>query len=636
MLPTEMHPNEVQHYASPILVKNREFYATITSERLIIEGGPSPREFKVSSIVSADPCKLETGEPGLRLVVSTPDGQKEMIWGFPVANVFKAGEQEAWTDQIAKVTGEEKPFSEGKREAAKPQTAAPPLRCPAPKQTCRPAMPAPDVPASSVRPDFVSGETVVIETAGVRVKNTFYTIYLTNIRLILQNTTGKIGREFAIAELMDAAEFETEAGEAAIALSVGSQNGSKQMVLSFPTESARNAWMQELKAKLPVRHAMLSATPEPSVVTCTGIFSPDAGERVSLTTGGVRIKRNYVTLHLTNTRLVVEGKTAIMGTFALNSLARASRLAGEVGEPGISLYIAGRDGGKEMHLLFSGMPDRELWMQKLSELIPEEETATHVQESRQYSVTTVAPSVQRNPQDMYCPACGARNHVDDQTCGLCGTLLHPPVETSRSPARRERPDPRDRRENRERREKVPYNGGAIGFLTRPSDAFTYYLHESPRDAVVMFLLSGALWAVVSVLMIAYAIPTILRMSPEDFPIFSALQNNLLLLVIFIVMLYAIWLVCVMIQVLVTGIASRVCEPDVRFSEVMAIVMRSTLSYAVIGWIPILGTIAAGIWSAVVTGAGLSAGQNMRKGHALFAALLGVAVVYVVIFALGSM
>lgn len=114
MLPTEMHPNEVQHYASPILVKNREFYATITSERLIIEGGPSPREFKVSSIVSADPCKLETGEPGLRLVVSTPDGQKEMVWGFPVANVFKAGEQEAWTDQIAKVTGEEKPFSEGK------------------------------------------------------------------------------------------------------------------------------------------------------------------------------------------------------------------------------------------------------------------------------------------------------------------------------------------------------------------------------------------------------------------------------------------------------------------------------------------------------------------------------------------
>ncbi|HKL97966.1 MAG TPA: hypothetical protein VJ857_04800, partial [Methanocorpusculum sp.] len=227
MPPIEMHANEVQHYASPILVKNREFYATITSERLIIEGGPSPREFKVSSIFSAGPCKLETGEPGLRLVISTPDGQKEMIWGFPVANVFKAGEQEAWTDQIAKVTGEEKPFSEGKREAARPATTAHPERHAAPRQGSRPVMRAPDVPASSVRPDFVSGETVAIETAGVRVKNTFYTIYLTNIRLILQNTTGKIGREFAIAELMDAAEFETEAGEAAIALSVGSQNGSK-------------------------------------------------------------------------------------------------------------------------------------------------------------------------------------------------------------------------------------------------------------------------------------------------------------------------------------------------------------------------------------------------------------------------
>ncbi len=643
MPPVEMHANEVRHYASPILVKNRQFFATLTSERLIIEGGPSPREFKVSSILSAHPCKLETGEPGLKLIVSTPDGQKEMIWGFPVGNVFKAGEQEAWIDQIAKVSGV-KPFAEAGGEAAKPRAAVPP-RNPAPELKIQSAAPVPNIPANSVRPDFVSGESVVIETAGVRVKRTFYTIYLTNIRLILQNTTGKIGREFAIAELMDAASFETEEGEPAIALSVGSQTGAKQMVMSFPTESARTAWMQELKAKLPVRQTLISAAPEPTVVTCTGIFSPDAGERVALSTGGVRIKRNYVTLHLTNTRLVIEGKSSILGEFALNTLARAIRLAGEVGEPGIALQIAGRDGEKEMHLLFSGMPDRELWIQKLSEIIPEEDHSIYAPESAQYTVTTVSPPSQRNSQDMYCPACGARNHVDDEVCALCGSLLHPPVESSRTPARREkrtkaersggRKKP-ERRERREKPEKMPYNGGLIGFLTRPSDAYSYYMRETPRDALGMFLLSGALWAVLTVLMIAYVVPAVLRISPENFPIFSALQTDLMLLVLFILVLYVIWLAAVMIRAVMTGITARVCEPEVRFSEITAIVMRSTLSYAVIGWIPILGQFAASIWSAAVTWKGLTAGQNMRAGQAAVSAFLGLIIVYVLLFAVGSM
>ena len=641
MSPVEMHANEVQHYASPILVKNRQFFATLTSERLIIEGGPSPREFKVSSILSAESSRLGSGEPGLKLIVSTPEGQKEMVWAFPVGNVFKAGEQEAWLDQIAKVSGE-KPFAEGSAgEAARPNTAAP-TRSPAPELKIKPVVPAADIPVNTVRPEFVSGESVVIETAGVRVKRTFYTIYLTNIRLILQNTAGKIGREFAIAELMDAAAFETDEGEPAIALSVGSQTGAKQMVLSFPTDSARAAWMRELKERLPSHQALISAAPEPAVVTCTGIFSPDAGERVVLSTGGVRIKRNFVTLHLTNTRLVIEGKTSIMGEFALNTLCRAIRLAGEVGEPGIALQIAGREGEKEMHLLFSGMPDRELWIQKLADILPKEEGGMYAPESQQYTVTTVAPPSQRNSQDMYCPACGARNHVDDEICALCGTLLHPgavSAESSRAPGRRERRANEDRpakRERREKTEKMPYNGGLIGFLTRPSDAFSYYLRERPRDVLGMFLLSGALWAAVSVLMIAYVAPAVLRISPADFPIFSALQSDLMLLVLFILVLYAIWLAAVMIRAVVTGITARVCEPDVRFSEITAIVMRSTLSYAVIGWIPILGMVAAGIWSAVVTWKGLVAGQNMRAGQAAVSAFLGLVIVYVLLFAVGSM
>ncbi|WP_319379033.1 Yip1 family protein [uncultured Methanocorpusculum sp.] len=638
-----MHANEVQHYASPILVKSRQFFATLTSERLIIDGGPSPREFKVSSILSANPCKLESGEPGLKLILSTPDGQKEMIWGFPVDPKFKAGEQEAWTDQISRVSGD-KPFAEGKSEIAGPQSAAPPRR-PVPVQESKAIVPKPEISSNNIRPDFVSGEAVVIETAGVRVKRTFYTIYLTNIRLILQNTTGKIGREFAIAELMDAAAFETEGGEPAIALSVGSQTGAKQMVMSFPTESARSAWMQELKGKLPARQTLISAPPKPTVVTCIGIFTPETGERVILSTGGVRIKRNYVTLHLTNTRLVIEGKSAILGEFSLNTLARAIRLAGEVGEPGIVLQIAGSGGEKEMHLLFSGMPERELWIQKLSEIFPEEEQSIYAPESAQYKVTTVSPPTQRNSRDMYCPACGARNHVDDEVCALCGSLLHPAAvsnEWAQTPARKgskrtkaERHTKREKPERRGKSERVPYNGGTIGFITRPTDAFSYHMRETPRDALGMFLLSGALWAVLTVLMITYVVPVVLHISTTDYPIFSALQTDLMLLVLFILVLYVIWLIAVMIQALATSIVARVCEPEVRFSEITAIVMRSTLSYTVIGWIPILGQVVASIWSAVVTWKGLTAGQNMRAGQAAVSAFFGMIIVYILLFAIGS-
>ena len=636
MSPFEMHAHEVQQYTSPVLVKNRQYLATLTSERLIIEGGPSDREFKVSSILSVSPYVMDGREPGLMIVVSTPSGQKEMIWGFPVRDVFKVGEQQAWVEHITEAIGE-KPFAvPGNGPAVSPLNKEP-------FREVKPTPLPPEYPENPTRPDFIHGESVIIETSGVRVKRTFYTIYLTNVRLILQNNAGKIGREFAIAELLDAAVFETEEGEPAIALSVGSLSGAKQMVLCFPTSSARDAWMRELKAKLPVRMPLISPVSEPSTITCTGNFVPDAGERILVSTGGVRIKQNFVTLDLTNTRFIVEGKSAVIGEFAVNTLIRADRLAGEVGEPGISLLIGGRNGEKEMHLLFPSMPDREMWMEKFGEIIPRQETAVYVPESKQYSVTTVTPAPQRNTREKFCSACGARNPVDAEVCAMCGTSfgIPAPAESPRREKRQKKEprkprEPRESGERREKREKVPYNGGAIGFVTRPSDAFAYYMRETPRDAVGMFFLSGALWAVVSVLLLVYVVPMVLKMTATEFPLILKMQGNLMLLVLFGLVLYVIWIVCVFIRAVVTSIVARVCEPQVKFSEIVAIVMRSALSYAVIGWIPILGLFGAGIWSAVVTWKGLEVGQNMRSGQAAVSAILGLVLIYILLFAAGSM
>ena len=126
------------------------------------------------------------------------------------------------------------------------------------------------------------------------------------------------------------------------------------------------------------------------------------------------------------------------------------------------------------------------------------------------------------------------------------------------------------------------------------------------------------------------------MTATEFPLILKMQGNLMLLVLFGLVLYVIWIVCVFIRAVVTGIVARVCEPQVKFSEIVAIVMRSALSYAVIGWIPILGLFAASIWSAIVTWKGLEVGQNMRSGQAALSAILGLVLIYILLFAVGSM
>lgn len=652
MSPVAMRSREVQYYASPILVKSQEYYATLTNERLIIEGAGAPREFRISSIIAAAPVALADKEPGLNIIFSTPSGQREMVWAFPVGAVFKAGEQEAWLSNISKASGD-KPFEVSQSQPAAP---APAPRRPAPPVEEPPAVvPAEIIPVTAAAeaepnqervggPELIHGESVLIDTAGVRIKRSFFTLYLTNLRLILQNKAGKTGREFAIAELVDAASMETEAGEPAIALSIGSQSGLKQMLLTFPTISSRDGWMLELGNKIPRRTP--AAAPTTAAAGRVGTFVPATNERILVTTPNVRIKQSVVVVHLTNTRFIIDGKAGIMGEFALNSLLRAVRMASEIGEPGISLKIGSPKGERDMHLIFGSMNDREAWMDALSEVIPDDAAVVSVPQTKDYTVTTVKPPASENTQTVRCPSCGAKNHVDDDYCALCGSFLRSMPSAGRSDSvikQEEEPEPEMKRERRERRrperaqkERPPYNGSLIGFVTRPSDAFAYSSHEGPGRAAGMFLAAGAVWAFITVLFIAYIMPAVLKIDVEAFPIFSALQTNILLLLAFAVLLYCIWLLALLANAFVTAAVSHVFDPNARFGEVTAIVMRSSLTFAVVGWIPIFGMFAASIWSAVVTWKGLIAGQEMRGVSAMVASLMGVVIVYIALFALGMM
>ena len=637
-----MHDGEVQHYASSILVKGQQYFATLTNERLIIEG-PTSREFKTTSIIAAYPIPLQDREPAVKIIFATPAGQKEMIWTFPCSEQFREGERDAWVDNITNIVGEnplavpaETTDEQTRTDISKDIVIETEAEKPKPSEIITIIESKPEEKPAG-EPDLIPGETITISTAGVRVKHTFFTIYLTNLRLILQNNAGKIGREFAISDLKDAAELESESGEPEIALSVGMQSGLRQMILSFPTKPARDAWMSELQAKLPA-HRPAPKQEEPAAPERVGTFVPATNEKTLVTTPNVRIKNRLSVIHLTNTRFVVDSASGLVGEFALNTLNRAVRMASEIGEPGIALKIGSSMGEKEMHIIFSSVNDRESWIDALTEVIPDRAITTP--ETREYSVTTVTPQKPVHTQQISCPSCHAMNHAADEYCSFCGAELHPmpaeerPQRTQKAQKRAKPEKVRAERPPRMPKPKAPYNGSIMGFITRPTDAFSYYCRDGVKQALPFFLISGAVWSVITVLFLAFIIPLLLKLDKATFPIITSLSGNPLLLIILILMLFVLWAVGVLLHAVISGGLAALIEPGASFSECMGVVMRSSMTFAVCGWIPILGMFAASIWAAVCAWKGIASSQDMGQGAAAAASFVGLAIVYAVLVCIG--
>ena len=634
-----MHDGEVQHYASSILVKGQQYFATLTNERLIIEG-PTSREFKTTSIIAAYPIPLQDREPAVKIIFATPAGQKEMIWTFPCSEQFREGERDAWVDNITNIVGEnplavpaETTDEQTRTDISKDIVIETEAEKPKPSEIITIIESKPEEKPAG-EPDLIPGETITISTAGVRVKHTFFTIYLTNLRLILQNHAGKIGREFAISDLKDAAELESESGEPEIALSVGMQSGLRQMILSFPTKPARDAWMSELQAKLPA-HRPAPKQEEPAAPERVGTFVPATNEKTLVTTPNVRIKNRLSVIHLTNTRFVVDSASGLVGEFALNTLNRAVRMASEIGEPGIALKIGSSMGEKEMHIIFSSVNDRESWIDALTEVIPDRAITTP--ETREYSVTTVTPQKPVHTQQISCPSCHAVNHAADEYCSFCGAELHPMPAEERPQRQQKRAKPekvRAERPPRMPKPKAPYNGSIMGFITRPTDAFSYYCRDGVKQALPFFLISGAVWSVITVLFLAFIIPLLLKLDKATFPIITSLSGNPLLLIILILMLFVLWAVGVLLHAVISGGLAALIEPGASFSECMGVVMRSSMTFAVCGWIPILGMFAASIWAAVCAWKGIASSQDMGQGAAAAASFVGLAIVYAVLVCIG--
>jgi hypothetical protein len=661
MSPVEMRDGEVQYYSSPVMVKTQQYTCTLTSERLIIEGETDPREFKITNIVGAYPITLPNNDPGLKIVLSTPNGNKWMIWSFPVGGIFKTGDQQAWVDLINKVTEDTSfsvPVSQPAFISALHQTTV-----------------------SSQYPAYSPDEMEILKTEGVRIKRMYYTLYLTNFRLILLNASGRFSREFAIVDLMDASRMESESGEPSIALTIGLQTDVRQIILMFPSPGSREAWMVQLLEKLSAYMVPQGSTiPAGGMDDDTPLFAQTlqmfTGEKTYISSPGVMVKRASFTAYLTNTRFVLMGNTngtlAIVGEFAVNTLKRAVRITGEFGEPGICLTIASRDGNKDLHLIFPSVDLREMWIAKFGEtILPERSHVLVGAASAQYSVTTVGSPVGGSAPMKFCTICGARNHPDDRFCAMCGKSLgkmgtagvtglmlgssapdmfgedfdvlrrrkkkSKRMESSwcgdeygksRWWCLKERPRPPFKCERVSKRLKVDNQcrGGIVEFLVRLTNVFQYHGRESPRDVFGSFLITGVVWAFISIAMLAYVLPVLLPVMIIDFPVIGELQGNLLMTMVLFVVVLAIWIVFIVIQGVFSGIFARVFGEDLPIGEITAVVMRSTLPYAVVGWIPGFGILIAAIWSLVVTIKGLVAVFDMPNDVATGCGILGLGVV----------
>ncbi len=635
MTPAALQDGEVQYYTSPILVKNNRYYATLTNLRLIVEGA-TVRDFKVTSIRGAFPELVGNKEPGLKISISTPTGHKDMIWTFPLDDLFKKAEQEAWIEAVKKVVGE-KPFAMGTvtpeytQSTTKFNDTAPVGAAAGTGIAVAVGQQTPIV-TETTAPAFIKlirGETVAVSTAGVRIKHTFYTAYLTNLRLVLQNKLGKIGREFAIAELVDTTAIEGDAGEPEIAISISIQGGIKQMIMVYPTASSRDAWRQQLQNKLAQKTA---PHPSPAVANRLGTFVPATNERVIVTIPSVLVKNRPVIIHLTNTRFVVDSANGVIGDFAISTIIRFSRMTSELGEYGISMRLGSTSGEREMYLIFSSMNDREAWMNTMHSLVPGEPQSSPGA-TVPYTITTVTPRPQTNTQTMRCPNCGATNPVSEERCALCGSSLHQqPRQKSSRYEEDESEWPPQHRSSRSRRE---YSSGVIGFITCPRDAFEYYVHESPAGPFSTFLVTGAIWAIITTIFVVYILPHIFNVNAYRFPIFAGLESNILLLIIFVVILWIIWMVVLMVYATITSAITHLFETQVRISEVVAITMWCSLTFAVCGWLFPIGTISASIWTVIETIYGLKLSQNTSSAGSIIAPIIGMLIIYVVLFLIGG-
>ncbi|HJJ90778.1 MAG TPA: Yip1 family protein [Methanocorpusculum sp.] len=636
MSPLTIHDGEVQYYSSLIKVKNQRYTSTLTSERLVIEDGIKPREFKVKDIVEVLAITLPNNEPGLKIVLTSKNGKKEMIWAFLDDVRSKEREQKAWVNWFQKMI-EKNSFE----IPSSPQT---------------PIYDNLSTPTFSIKePEYSKGEIELLKTAGVRIKRLYYMLYLTNHRLIILSASRESGREFAIAEILDASRMESESGEPSIALAIESQARVKQMILTFPSLSSRETWIMQLSemrstSRMPQISPMMLQLTKPSIKNENMHGSQKAahgpqmlmlqpGERTYLSSPGVLIKQASYTAYLTNTRFVLmsstNGMLKIAREFAKNMLKKTVRITGERGEPGIGITIASRDGDKEMHMIFPSMDLREKWFAKLEDMIStEHENIFNKSDiAKQDAETMVTSSMQGKTPMKFCTNCGARNHLKDQICAMCNK----PLEERRVERDSEEENNSRKHHMNKRRYRCPNDkrivkkwngvkqnkGSTLGFLIEPTDIFTKYNRGKPRGSVGMFLFSGIFWAISSVVMLIFILPKILPITTSNISNLGIMQNSIMNMMMLILELFCGWVVFILIQGILAGIFVKMFYKEATISGTLEVVMRSTLPYATIGWIPGFGIPIAAILSLISTINGFNAILDMRRRAAVCSGILSL-------------
>lgn len=333
-------------------------------------------------------------------------------------------------------------------------------------------------------PDTETDEKTIKSSENISVKTGVYKAFLTNMRVILADESGKRDPVSISVPLITRAEAGVNnRGEPILTLSAVSSGGDlRKMILSFPQDVGksryreRDEWVQALHSLRLRGDSGVAKIHVPSKETAKIREEPDDGFYTPVRARDIRKKARNISvksmpfhIFLTDEHLVLADASGLRGSssISLDQTEAAEAGVNESGEPTITLAVRSSGGDlRKMIFTFSeGAGDlrnseRDEWLEALNAAIPAKEagdTYSAIQEegegpgaerpggAKTLPASPLAPAAfcrqcgtEILPRAHYCHGCGA--HTSDRSApGVPSAPVQPPMDDLPAPA----PYPRD-------------------------------------------------------------------------------------------------------------------------------------------------------------------------------------------------
>lgn len=589
---------ENQELISGIKIKGASFTMGISASAITLipeDGDALQREFPISAIADVIFETDTTDHVCLALAIRTSSGTRRMILSFP-RGLSGESLRDRVAGRIQEIAGI--PFHQNK------------------------------TPVSEVRKN-----NKVSSFSGIRIKGSHFTADLKRDQIALIPETGGGGpREFHADEIFDITPEFTPEGDQAAVLSIRTPTGIRRVILCFSTDSGgsaeRDRFITHVRGIIDHPHAKQSdSAPQPRrrlfrneypICQRSGLFS---GEK-------------ECGLLLTSKRLIVyegDGQNAcVRDEFCTSQILDASPTIDLSGRPAaaISIIQPEENSIQEHIFVFHDETERDSWIDYITadelpppmieggddeiiigneyqndmEELPEEVEKDEEEEGWEIDQETpVFPGEQQMLPVNRCPICMTVLSSESPWCDTCGVLVSPetnwrdldeytlnlPVEPSFTPW------------------KNPEYGRFLTFLIHPSGA-SRFKDDPLRIPLLTFLASIMVCILVNIGFLIF-FSHHRGFDPSLYPALTKLTTDLVVIATFTAAtLFAAATAFLIAAILAYVIIGR---EEGSFSRVLRITLYAALPFGIVGLIPVVGLLAAGLWSIFILSGALRSTFN---------------------------